>query len=92
MRKYNKFLALVLCASMALPFTGCSSAKEDTDNKSTSSEKTDKNDKDTEKEYAREADIYKELDYTGLVSVGDYSSIPLAKKDIEDTTDRKSVV
>lgn len=92
MRKYNKFLALVLCASMVLPFTGCSSAKEDTDNKSTSSEKTDDNkkdnDKDTQKEYVREADIYKGLDYTGFVSVSDYSSIPLAKKDIESTTDK----
>ena len=91
MRKYNKFLALVLCASMALPFTGCSSAKEDGKDSSqgTSSEATSGNDKedDKDKEYVREADIYEGLDYSSILELGDYSSIPLAKKDIESTTD-----
>ena len=41
MRKYNKFLALVLCVSMALPFTGCSSSK---DNKESTSSETKKDD------------------------------------------------
>ena len=86
MRKYSKFLALVLCASMALPFTGCSSSKDSKEKESTSPE-SKKEDDDKPEEYVREADIYKDLDFSKYVTVGDYSSIQLSKKDIDDKTD-----
>ena len=96
MRKYNKFLALVLCVSMALPFTGCSSAKDDGKDSSqgTSSEATSGNDKedDKDKEYVREADIYEGLDYSSILELGDYSSIPLAKKDKKGTVKKGNTV
>jgi len=86
LRKYSKFLALVLCASMALPFTGCSSSKDSKEKESTSPE-SKKEDDDKPEEYVREADIYKDLDFSKYVTVGDYSSIQLSKKDIDDKTD-----
>lgn len=86
MKKYNKFLALVLCASMAIPFTGCSSSKGSSDKESTSPE-TKKDDDNKTEEYISEADIYKDLDFSKYVTVGDYETIQLSKKDIDDKTD-----
>lgn len=88
MRKYNKFLALVLCVSMALPFTGCSSSKEGKESTSSEAKKDDnKEDGNKEEEYIREADVYKDLDFSKYVTTGDYASIELSKKDIDNKTD-----
>ena len=88
MRKYNKFLALVLCVSMALPFTGCSSSKDNKESTSSETKKDDdKEDGNKEEEYVREADVYKDLDFSKYVTTGDYASIQLSKKDIDNKTD-----
>ncbi|MCI9077866.1 MAG: hypothetical protein HFH68_02920 [Lachnospiraceae bacterium] len=86
MRKYSKFLALVLCASMAFHFTGCGSSKDSKEKESSSSE-SKKDDDNEEEKYVREADIYKDLDFSKYVTTGDYASIELSKKDIDDKTD-----
>lgn len=80
MRKYSKFLALALCATIALSFTGCGD-KKDTDSKknesSTSEDKTD----------GQEEDIDENIDYSGYIKLGSYSSIELNKSDIESKTE-----
>ena len=71
MRKYNKFLALVLCVSMALPFTGCSSSKDNKESTSSETKKDDdKEDGNKEEEYVREADVYKDLDFPNMLRQG----------------------
>lgn len=85
MRKYSKFLALVLCTTIALSLTGCG-GKKDADSKknesNTSEDKTDEKETDEQVE-----DIDENVDYSDYIKLGDYSLIELNKSDIDSKTE-----
>lgn len=90
MRKYNKFLALLLCAAMALPFTGCGSGDSDGSSSQNSKEsqssasKTDSSDANSSESVGSD-----DINFSDYVDLGDYSVISLAKTDIDDRTKTK---
>lgn len=94
LRKYSKFLALVLCMALVLPFTGCGGpgSKDDSSSPdSTGSGKTDGKDDDgkEDKDDAKEANVlsWDGVDFSKYVEIGDYSEIELSTDEIDKETD-----
>lgn len=89
LRKYSKFLTLLLCTMVALPFTGCgSNSSSDSSSSSSSTSSQDSSDSSGAKETGNSdnsADI-ENIKYSDYVDIGDYSVISLAKEDIENKT------
>lgn len=85
--KYSKFLALLLCASVALPFTGCGSTASD-DSSQSSSESLDKTSSDNKSnnDSNSESAANDDIKYSDYVDIGDYSVISLTKSDIDNQT------
>lgn len=83
LRKYSRFLALLLCTAMALPFTGCGSkSSNNQDSKeSSAANETGNNDTSSSKPVADE-----DINYSDYIDIGDYSVISLAKSDIDSKT------
>lgn len=88
LRKYSKFLTLLLCASMALTFTGCGSGASDSSSQS-SKESSDKTSGDDKSDSSNEAADSGDIKYSDYVDIGDYSVISLAKSDIDNETETK---
>lgn len=89
LRKYSKFLTLLLCTMVALPFTGCgSNSSSDSSSSSSSTSSQDSSDSSGAKKTGNSdnsADI-ENIKYSDYVDIGDYSVISLAKEDIENKT------
>lgn len=91
LKKYSKFMALLLCASMALPFTGCGSGSSDSSKSSGSSGSSGSSqgseaDTDAKETGSSEPAGSGKVNYSDCVDVGDYSVISLTQGEIEDKT------
>lgn len=82
MRKYSKFLALLLCTAVTFSFTGCGSSNADKSSSQSSSATSDSS------KNTGSADST-DINYSDYVDVGDYSVISLSKANIDSRTDEK---
>ena len=86
MRKYSKFLALLLCTAMALPFTGCGLSSSSNSSSNSSSQDSSENSATKTKEPDSNSVDIESIKYSDYVAIGDYSVISLAKDDIDNKT------
>ncbi len=86
LRKYSKFLALLLCTAMALPFTGCGLSSSSNSSSNSSSQDSSENSATKTKEPDSNSVDIESIKYSDYVAIGDYSVISLAKDDIDNKT------